>query len=262
MPSAVHRIHWIDTLRGLAMVWMTAFHFCFDLNHFGYIRQDFYENPVWTWQRTGILSLFLFTAGVSQAVALHQGQDWPRFWRRWAQVAACALLVTLGSYLMYPKSFIYFGTLHGIAVMLVLTRLMALALARVPTGLRVAILVVLALLLIALKFIAAHGLSAPSSAELALKMNSPSWNWLGWVNVKPITEDYVPLIPWLGVMCLGLAVGQAWMARRTQANPVAHAPAQAPLRGLAWLGRWSLSYYMVHQPVLIGALTAFKWCIG
>jgi peptidoglycan/LPS O-acetylase OafA/YrhL len=29
----------------------------------------------------------------------------------------------------------------------------------------------------------------------------------------------------------------------------------APMRGLALLGRWSLSYYMGHQPLLIGALS-------
>jgi peptidoglycan/LPS O-acetylase OafA/YrhL len=27
-------------------------------------------------------------------------------------------------------------------------------------------------------------------------------------------------------------------------------------RGLALLGRWSLSFYMIHQPVLIGLLSA------
>jgi peptidoglycan/LPS O-acetylase OafA/YrhL len=27
---------------------------------------------------------------------------------------------------------------------------------------------------------------------------------------------------------------------------------------LAWMGRWSLSWYMVHQPVMIGALMALK----
>ena len=38
MPvQATHpsRIDAIDTLRGLALVWMTAYHFCFDLNNLG-----------------------------------------------------------------------------------------------------------------------------------------------------------------------------------------------------------------------------------
>ncbi|MGH6627555.1 MAG: heparan-alpha-glucosaminide N-acetyltransferase domain-containing protein, partial [Burkholderiaceae bacterium] len=83
----------IVALRGLAIVWMTAYHFCFDLNHFGWMRQNFYTDPFWTWQRTAIVSLFLFCAGLGQAVAAHQGQRWSRFGRRWAQVALCALLV-------------------------------------------------------------------------------------------------------------------------------------------------------------------------
>ena len=115
----------LDALRGIAIVWMTAFHFCFDLNHFGWIRQDFYRDPVWTGQRTAIVSLFLFCAGLSQAVAQAQAQRWPRFWKRWAQIAGCALLVTAGSYFMFPRSYIFFGVLHGIAVMLVVVRLTA-----------------------------------------------------------------------------------------------------------------------------------------
>jgi peptidoglycan/LPS O-acetylase OafA/YrhL len=31
------------------------------------------------------------------------------------------------------------------------------------------------------------------------------------------------------------------------------------LQPLALLGRWSLSYYMVHQPVMIGLLMAVAW---
>ena len=119
------RLSGIDQLRALAMLWMTAYHFAFDLNHFGWIAQDFYRDPVWTWQRTAIVSLFLFTAGLSQAVALAQGVTWPRFWRRWAQVAGAALLVTAGSMAMFPNSFIYFGVLHAIALMLIVARLSA-----------------------------------------------------------------------------------------------------------------------------------------
>jgi uncharacterized membrane protein len=32
------------------------------------------------------------------------------------------------------------------------------------------------------------------------------------------------------------------------------------LQPLARLGRWSLSYYMVHQPVLIGLVMAVAYC--
>src|SRR5690606_37697354 len=83
----------VDALRGVAMVWMTVFHLCFDLSHFGYWPQDFLRDPVWTLQRTAIVSLFLLCAGLGQAVAWSQGVSTRRFLRRWAQIAACALLV-------------------------------------------------------------------------------------------------------------------------------------------------------------------------
>src|SRR3989344_5514389 len=112
----------VDALRGLAMVWMTVFHFCFDLSHLGFWPQNFRADPFWTSQRTVIVSLFLFCAGLGQAIALHQGQGWARFGRRWLQIAGCALLVSAGSFVMFPHSFIHFGVLHGMAVMLLIAR--------------------------------------------------------------------------------------------------------------------------------------------
>ncbi len=74
-PIQKSRFDRLDALRGLAMVWMAVYHFCFDLNHFRLIApQDFYNDPFWTWQRTSIVSLFLFCAGLSQAVAWEQRQ--------------------------------------------------------------------------------------------------------------------------------------------------------------------------------------------
>ena len=77
------RFDTIDALRGVAIVWMTLFHFFFDLSFLGFARENFYRDPFWTWQRVAIVSLFLFCAGLGQAVAWQQGQSWPRFWRRW-----------------------------------------------------------------------------------------------------------------------------------------------------------------------------------
>ena len=73
------RFHRLDALRGVAIVWMALFHFCFDLGHFKLIQQNFYTDPFWTAQRAVIVSLFMFTAGVGQAIALQQGQGWDRF---------------------------------------------------------------------------------------------------------------------------------------------------------------------------------------
>jgi uncharacterized membrane protein len=233
LPAAP-RLARLDALRGLAIVWMMAFHFSFDLNWFGWLSpaQNFNSDPFWTWQRTAIVSLFLLCAGMSQACALHVGQAWPQFWRRWGQVALCALLVSVGSALMFPKSWISFGVLHGMAVMLLLLRLLA--------PLPGPALLGMAALCLALP----HGLSHP--------FFDTRWtNWLGLVTRKPITEDYVPVLPWIGVMLLGLVLGRM-LVRRGGGLLAGHLPPGT--RVFAWLGRWPLSVYMLHQPLFIGLL--------
>ncbi|OGB35484.1 MAG: hypothetical protein A3F78_17210 [Burkholderiales bacterium RIFCSPLOWO2_12_FULL_61_40] len=238
----VQRMDAVDLMRGLAMLWMTVFHFCFDLNQAGYLHQNFYADPLWTWQRTCILSLFLLCAGFSQAIALQQGQSWRQFGRRWAQIAGCALLVTVGSAWMFPHSFIYFGVLHGMAVMLVIVRLTA------GWG---GWLWPLGALAIATKIIAAYAITTGGKADF---LNERMFNWLGLISVKPITEDYVPIVPWLGVMWWGMAAGMWWMAKARSSPPVPRM-----LNPVVVLGRWSLSYYMLHQPVLLGGL--WLWAV-
>ncbi|MFN9195518.1 MAG: DUF1624 domain-containing protein [Pseudomonadota bacterium] len=225
----------LDALRAVAMLWMAAFHFGFDLNHFGLLdpRQNFHRDPFWTWQRTCIVSLFLFCAGVGQAAALEAGQSAARFWRRWGQVAGCAVLVSIGSALMFPRSWISFGVLHGIALMLIVLRVAA------PLG----------------RWLWPLGFAALVLPQLwGHPFFETRWtNWVGLVTRKPVTEDYVPLLPWLGVMLWGLAAGQWLLAHR---RSVLTAPVPAVARPLAALGRWPLTFYMLHQPVLIGGILA------
>ena len=240
---SLRRLEALDALRGLAMVWMTAYHLCFDLNHFGYLKQDFYSDPFWTWQRTAIVSMFLFTAGLGQSIALDRDQSWRRFWWRWAQVAGGALLVTAASYAMYPKSFIFFGVLHGMAVMLLIVRLTA------GWG---NWLWLLGFMAIAMKLVASYGHSTSGIIEF---LNQKSFSWLGLVSRKPITEDFVPLVPWLGVMWWGMAAGIWALRNRPHWFTLDPGPAG---RAMAWLGRWSLSYYLLHQAVLMGLLMAIS----
>jgi len=70
------------------------------------------------------------------------------------------------------------------------------------------------------------------------------------MTAKPMTEDYVPLFPWMGVLFLGIALGHLLVRSDFRAiAPLARLP-----RGLAWLGRHSLAVYLLHQPVLFGVL--------
>lgn len=237
----------LDALRALAMVWMTVFHLGFDLAYFGWWIQDFYHDPLWTTQRVLIVSLFLFCAGASQALALHQGQTWRAFGRRWLEIAGCALLVSLGSRLMFPDSFIYFGVLHAIAVMLLALRLAA-SLWRggdIFWWLAGAMAVALG----------AVGPALIANDPRLKLLDGPGLNWIGLISAKPRTEDYVPLLPWLGPLLWGYVSMRYLLRRRSH---WVFASVRPVVRPLARLGTWSLLYYMVHQPVMIGLLLALQ----
>jgi uncharacterized membrane protein len=242
--NSSQRFDRLDLWRGCAMVWMACFHFSFDLNQVRFIPpQNFYGDAFWTTQRLCIVSMFLLGAGAGQAVAIDAGQTWTRFWRRWAQVAGCAVLVSIGSYLMFPRGWISFGVLHGMAAMLLLlrlagTRLPPARLARAPLALAGVALVAL------LAWRLPHWVQDP--------FFDTRWtNWVGLVTHLPPTEDYVPVLPWLGTMLAGYLVASVLLVH---ARAAFTGPVPSFLRPVAVLGRWSLSFYMIHQLVLIGAL--------
>ena len=230
-PSSSPRFERLDALRGLWMLWMAGFHFAFDLAHYRLIDANFYTDPLWTGQRMAILSGFLFWAGLTQGLVSS-----PRFWRRWTQIAAAALLVSVGSGLMFPRSWISFGVLHAFALLLPLARF---GLGRLPTG-------------------ALLGLAALSAA-LPWWVQHPwfdsRWtNWLGLVTHKPVTEDYVPLLPWAAPLLLGLVAARFERVHQLLAAPRAAGLFQWAQLQCARLGRWPLSFYLLHQPLLLGML--------
>src|SRR4029453_11209608 len=101
---------------------MIGYHFAFDLRYYGVIRTDFEHDPVCLVVRGAILASFLLLAGVSLVLADRANAGAARFWRRIGEIAACALLVSAGSYALFPKSYIWFGVLHAIALTLIVAR--------------------------------------------------------------------------------------------------------------------------------------------
>ncbi|MEP6996545.1 MAG: heparan-alpha-glucosaminide N-acetyltransferase [Betaproteobacteria bacterium] len=233
-PSA-QRLAAIDGLRGAALCLMIVYHFSFDLNFFGFIRADFDHDPFWLNFRGVIVSSFMLLVGLSLLLARRAGVTRRHFWQRIALIAFCAILVSAASYVMFPQTFITFGILHCIA----LASVLAWPATRFPVA-----------------ALAAGAAIVIIGNAVALPLFDTPWlQWVGLMTHKPATEDYVPLLPWLGVVMIGIALGD-WLALR-QFRPLRQVSQIAP-RWLMWLGRHSLMVYMLHQPVLMGLLRVLR----
>lgn len=234
LPQPRQRLLLIDALRGIAIAMMVAFHFCFDLSYFGLADFNFYEDSFWLNARTLILSSFLFLVGVSLVLATRSGLILTRYLRRLGYLLAAALLVSVATWWMFAERFVFFGVLHFIALASVLGLLF------VRAGW-------LNLVLGVALILAANRYQSPWFDE-------PGRRWIGLMTHKPPTEDYVPLLPWFGVVLLGIFAGPAMrrLARRWQPHSAA-----SPLDWLAFAGRHSLLIYLLHQPMLMGALVLY-----
>jgi uncharacterized membrane protein len=232
-PKLAARYPAIDALRGVALLAMFAYHFSFDLVYFHVVQANPHESLVWIACRTLILSSFLLLVGMSLVLANRDGIRWPAFWRRFAQVAGCAMLVSIGSYVIFPKSWVYFGVLHHIA----LASLLELAFLRFDV-----LNLLLGLVLI--------GVGA--FVQLPA-FDAPPLNWIGLMTHKPITKDYVPLLPWFGVVLVGMFLGKRFLSGAFMLVKNWQ-PVNGASRLLTIIGRHTLLLYMLHQPVFFGLL--------
>lgn len=241
--ASAQRLAVIDALRGFAVAQMIVYHFIYDLDFFGWLDLAMTRDQPWVGWRTAIVAQFLLLVGVSLVLRNAFKPAWSDFWRRWLQIAGAALLVSAATAPLFGPRFIWFGILHFVAVAVVVVRLL------LPLGApNLLLLGALAL---------AAGLRFRHEA-----FDTMATSWIGFAAHKPGTEDYVPLFPWLGIVLIGAALG-AWWQRRgfAVAAPFAAANA-APPRLLAFLGCWPLTVYLLHQPLLMGALYAVKKVVG
>jgi uncharacterized membrane protein len=224
------RIQWVDELRGLAIVLMIIFHFCYDLRYFGYVDWSIPNGQGWWQFRYLILSLFIFTVGLSISLAHFKKINTRKFLIRLAQIALAAIAITLMSLVLFPQAWIYFGILHFI----IIASILGLPLVKYP---RAATFIGSLIL-----FLYWAGL-----------LNS-EWPFLWLEQFLPEqTEDFVPVFPWLGVMALGVGLmgllkKQAWQDK-IQFPKYQFLP-------LGFMGRHGLLIYLVHQPIFFAGFIA------
>ncbi len=220
----------LDAARGVALVAMAVYHACWDLTFVGLADFDLFENPLWLAARTAILSSFLLLAGIGLVLATDGGLDRSRYFRRLGRLIAAAAAVSAASYAVFPDSPIFFGVLHHMAAASVIGLLFV----RLP-----ALVTLLA---------AAAALAAGQSLGFPL-FDSPWLRWIGMTSFAPDSNDFVPLLPWISSVLAGIALARLWPGVGRGVLPGGIIG-----RGVALAGRHSLAVYLIHQPILFGAV--------
>lgn len=220
--TAVSRFPFIDYIRGFAVLLMNIFHFSFDLRMLNYNEIDFQRDLFWWTFPRVIVFFFLFSMGLSMEVTYKEKLDWGKVFKRVGKIGGCALLISAFTYIAFPNRWIYFGTLHCIATCTIL----AIPFQRRPNA---SLIVSLALLIPAVFF---------------------SFKW-PFFTMKHNSMDYIPAIPWIGVVLLGIF---AFKHNIHQIN-LRYFPLKRPL---IKMGQHSLFIYLIHQPLLFGSVKLFN----
>jgi len=231
ISAARGRLAWLDAVRGAAVVAMVLYHLSYDLAFFGLFDVSVMRSGPGYWAGRAIGGTFVFLAGVSLSLRYARSPVLAPFVWRGLRVFAYGMVITALTSLFIAEP-ILFGVLHLIG----LSTILAYPLLRLR-----ALNVAPAMLVIA--------------AGLLLGGTSADQPWLAPLGVEPpfFMIDYWPVFPWFGVALLGVAAGSLLTGNKTQAT-VARSPSPRLLRPLTFLGRNSLSVYLIHQPVLVAAL--------
>lgn len=156
---------------------MVFYHFSFDLNFFGTIDIPIYTHWFWFYLPRLIVFLFLVCVGFSLRLQHVKGIRWDKLLPWMGKLVLFAAIISAVTYQAFPKTWIYFGTLHAIAT----TGFMALPFMRWPR-----LIGLVGLIQLVLYFF--------------FKLN------IGWFKLTHSSLDYIPALPWVGAVFIGFAL--------------------------------------------------------
>ncbi len=242
MKKPAKRFWEIDFLRGAAVVMMVVFHFVYDLNYFGAYAFSTGSGFWWLFARA-TASIFILLAGISLTISHANakrektpGQIAAKYLKRGLWIFSLGILITLATWIYLPRGFIVFGILHFIGISIILA---------IPLLEYKKLYPALALPVIL--------------AGIYLQGLAFDFSWLVFLGFMPsgfYSIDYFPIFPWFGLFLAGMFLGKTlYPDAKRAAKTRGKKPGLA--EPLCFLGRHSLLFYFIHQPVLIVFLHFF-----
>jgi len=218
------RLIWLDSLRGIAIILMIIFHLTWDLVQFNYIELNIKSDFMLSF-RVVIVGLFLFSVGISLQISYKIFNKF-KFIKRVALLSIYSLLISIGSYIMYPNNWIYFGIIHMILISTFIS-----------------------VWFVNRKYLALIGSFVVTIPYIFYNINFmfiKEFFSQFIIHLPRVSYDMAPLFPYMGFVLFGIYVYniskvQVFDIKKSKVTNI-----------LSYLGKHSMIIYLIHQPILFG----------
>ena len=233
----------IDFIRGLAIILVIIFHILIDLNFFDIYKINVFSGFLLPIAYT-VATTFLLLVGISVSLSFSKSkktrskkEGYRKILFHGLIIFGFGLLITLATWLYLGDGFVIFGVLHCIGVSIIFS-IPFLQFRFVNVFLGVIFIVI----------------------GIFLRTFTVDFNWFLWLGFKPnvfYTVDYYPLLPWFGVVLIGIVIGNYFYPECKRKFKIADMSRFKFVRFICFLGRNTLAVYLIHQPIIVGILHIF-----
>lgn len=237
MENSSKRFWEIDVLRGMAIIMMVLYHLSYDLYFLGDFPIKIYSLSWTLFQRT-TASLFLLLVGISLTISYSKLKSkyqrkaiFIRNLKRGIKILAWGAVITIFTFIFLTNGVILFGILHLIGVSIIISfPLLEYKYKNLVLGLIVILI----------------------GAYLSnFTFNTNYLLWLGFEPNSFFSFDYFPILPWYGVVLIGIFLGNLAYPESKRRFYIPDLSSNIISRGLSFLGKHSLKIYLIHQPIII-----------
>jgi uncharacterized membrane protein len=254
--NRARRIVFIDELRGLCILLMVVYHGAYSLVYILGVSIPIFHAPLLhDFAQPFVAGIFVFISGI---VSRYSRSNI----KRGAIVFGCALGITAVTYFFMRDLLILFGILHLLGLCMILCGIPSIGRRAKPDRLPAFAGLTLFSLLFAATYDLPRGYLGLMNTSFSIRL--PEWLydqvWLspfGFLSEGFLTADYFPIMPWMFLFFAGTYLGTAM-----RNGGVPEFLCRGRCRFLAATGRHTLIIYLLHQPVIYGAMWIAGHIIG